>query len=124
MRPYFSNLALTAAIVRPCAAASSCSAAGIECGVCFPIYWNSKAQTSRRRATEANGVLRKMLKPVQRICYCSHVGGWGQTLFAKAEELGLEAVIATKAASPWRGGRAPNWMKDQDSHGRQWTKSE
>jgi len=62
--------------------------------------------------------LQRTLKDSRRICYCSHVGEVGEKLFAKAEELKLEGIIAKKADSPYRRGRTPNWIKIKTSHGR------
>ena len=65
-----------------------------------------------------NALLQKILKPLRRICYCQHVGEIGEKLFAKADELGLEGIIAKKADSPYRRGRTDNWIKIKTAHGR------
>lgn len=56
-------------------------------------------------------LLQRELKVVERLCYCQHVGEVGERLFQKADELGLEGIIAKKADSPYRRGRTPNWVK-------------
>jgi bifunctional non-homologous end joining protein LigD len=63
-------------------------------------------------------LLQRVLKNSHRICYCQHVGEVGERLFQKAEELGLEGIIAKKADSPYPRGRTPNWIKVKTSHGR------
>jgi len=63
-------------------------------------------------------LLQRLLKNSRRICYCQHVGELGERRFQKAEELGLEGIIAKKADSPYRRGRTPNWVKIKTSHGR------
>src|SRR3989440_5294798 len=63
-------------------------------------------------------LLQRLLKPQRRICYCQHIGENGERLFAEAERLGLEGIIAKKADSPYRRGRTPNWIKCKTSHGR------
>ena len=62
-------------------------------------------------------MLQRLLKGRQRIVYCQHVGEVGEKLFARAEELGLEGIIAKKADSPYQRGRTPNWVKIKTSAG-------
>ena len=40
-----------------------------------------------------------------------HVQGHGRALFASVRELGLEGVVAKRAASPYRAGRFRDWIK-------------
>jgi hypothetical protein len=44
--------------------------------------------------------------------------GRTERLFAEADRLGLEGIIAKKADSPYRRGRTPNWVKIKTAHGR------
>lgn len=67
----------------------------------------------KRKAT-----LQRVLRPVERICYCQHIGEGGERLFAEADRLGLEGIIAKKADSTYRRGRTPNWVKIKTAHGR------
>jgi bifunctional non-homologous end joining protein LigD len=62
--------------------------------------------------------LRQVVKPTGRIRYCQHIGENGERLFAEADRLGLEGIIAKKADSPYRRGRTPNWIKIKTLHGR------
>jgi bifunctional non-homologous end joining protein LigD len=63
-------------------------------------------------------LLQRELHGARRIAYCQHVGEVGEKLFAKADELQLEGIIAKKADSPYRRGRTPNWVKIKTAHGR------
>jgi bifunctional non-homologous end joining protein LigD len=62
--------------------------------------------------------LQRELRAVKRICYCQHIGEGGERLFAEADRLGLEGIIAKKADSPYRRGRTHNWIKIKTAHGR------
>jgi ATP-dependent DNA ligase len=48
-------------------------------------------------------LLQRELRRSHRICCCQHVGEIGERQFQKAEELGLEGIIAKKADSPTVG---------------------
>jgi bifunctional non-homologous end joining protein LigD len=63
-------------------------------------------------------LLQRIVKPLRRICYCQHIGENGDRLFAEADRLGLEGIIAKKADSPYRRGRTPSWVKIKTQHGR------
>jgi bifunctional non-homologous end joining protein LigD len=69
-----------------------------------------KRKTALQRTLKAAGV--------RRICYCQHIGENGDRLFAEADRLGLEGIIAKRADSPYRAGRTPNWVKIKTVHGR------
>jgi bifunctional non-homologous end joining protein LigD len=62
--------------------------------------------------------LQRELRAVKRVCYCQHIGEGGERLFAEAERLHLEGIIAKKADSPYRRGRTPNWIKIKTQWGR------
>jgi bifunctional non-homologous end joining protein LigD len=62
--------------------------------------------------------LKRELSRCKRICYCQHIGENGERLFAEADRLGLEGIIAKKADSAYRRGRTPNWVKIKTVHGR------
>ena len=81
------------------------------------LYWAGKDYRSQP-LVKRKALLQRVLKDSRRICYCQHVGEVGERLFQKAEELGLEGIIAKKADSPYRRGRTPNWIKVKTSHGR------
>jgi bifunctional non-homologous end joining protein LigD len=63
-------------------------------------------------------LLQKLIKPLDRICYCQHIGENGERLFAEADRLSLEGIIAKKADSTYRRGRVPTWLKIKTAHGR------
>jgi len=63
-------------------------------------------------------LLQQQLGRTERIVYCHHIGENGERLFAEADRLGLEGIIAKKADSPYRRGRTPNWVKIKTAHGR------
>lgn len=63
-------------------------------------------------------LLHKLVKPLKRICYTQHIGENGERLFAEADRLELEGIIAKKADSTYRRGRVPTWVKIKTAHGR------
>jgi bifunctional non-homologous end joining protein LigD len=81
------------------------------------LYWAGKDYRAvpllKRKA-----LLQRLVKPLRRICYCQHISENGERLFAEAERLGLEGIIAKKADSPYRRGPTPNWIKIKTTHGR------
>ena len=56
-------------------------------------------------------VLRRVLPPAGALRYLEHVEDDGEVLYQEAERLGLEGVVGKKAASPYKAGRSPNWLK-------------
>ena len=55
---------------------------------------------------------------MKRICYVQHIAEGSERLFAEAERLGLEGIVAKKGDSPYQRGPTPNWIKIKTSHGR------
>ena len=62
--------------------------------------------------------LQRTLKGFSRLCYCQHIGENGERLFAEADRLGLEGIIAKKADSRYPRGRTAHWVKIKTVHGR------
>ena len=56
-------------------------------------------------------LLQRLLPPAGPVRYLEHVEEDGEALYREAERLGLEGVVAKKAAAPYRGGRSPAWLK-------------
>jgi len=54
--------------------------------------------------------LEKLLPQAGPLKYCEHFED-GEALYAQAERLGLEGVMAKKADAPYRAGRTANWLK-------------
>jgi ATP-dependent DNA ligase len=48
------------------------------------------------------------------IWYNDHVEGDGQTVFRHACKLGLEGIVSKRKDSPYRSGRSPDWLKDEE----------
>jgi bifunctional non-homologous end joining protein LigD len=61
--------------------------------------------------TERKAMLRRVLPPIGPLRYLDHVEDEGEALYREAERLGLEGVVAKKAASPYRAGRSAAWLK-------------
>jgi bifunctional non-homologous end joining protein LigD len=61
--------------------------------------------------TARKAVLRRVLPPAGPLRYLEHVEEAGEALYQEAERLGLEGIVAKKAESAYRGGRAPAWLK-------------
>ena len=55
-------------------------------------------------------MLAKLLPQAGPLKYCEHFDD-GEALYAQAERLGLEGVMAKKADAPYRAGRTANWLK-------------
>ncbi len=55
-------------------------------------------------------LLEKLLPQAGALKYCEHFDD-GVALYAQAERLGLEGVMAKKADAPYRAGRSANWLK-------------
>src|SRR5262249_3805455 len=43
--------------------------------------------------------------------YSEHIGEHGRAAFKAAQELGIEGIVAKRAASPYVGGRSSDWIK-------------
>ncbi|HYC32203.1 MAG TPA: DNA ligase D, partial [Gemmatimonadales bacterium] len=56
-------------------------------------------------------LLRRVVPPTGALRYLEHVDEQGEALYEEAERLGLEGIVAKKAASPYRAGRSPAWLK-------------
>ena len=84
----------------------------------FDLLMLESVDIRARPLLKRKAALQQRLKTVKRICYCQHVGENGERLFAEADRLGLEGIIAKKADSPYRSGRTPAWLKVKTVHGR------
>jgi bifunctional non-homologous end joining protein LigD len=47
------------------------------------------------------------------LVYSDHVGGAGETMFAKACDLKLEGIVSKRADAPYRSGRNESWLKSK-----------
>jgi bifunctional non-homologous end joining protein LigD len=56
-------------------------------------------------------ILGRVLPPAGALRYLEHVEDEGEVLYREAERLGLEGVVGKKAASPYKAGRSPFWLK-------------
>jgi bifunctional non-homologous end joining protein LigD len=75
------------------------------------LYYEGKDYTGeplhRRKAT-----LKKIIPKSSFIRYCDHVIGQGKRMFALAEELGLEGLIAKRVESIYHPGKkTKDWLK-------------
>ena len=66
--------------------------------------------------TARKELLRTVLPPVGALRYLEHVEDAGEALYRETERLGLEGIVAKKAASPYKGGRSPAWLKIRSRH--------
>jgi bifunctional non-homologous end joining protein LigD len=66
--------------------------------------------------TTRKAVLQRVLPPVGALRYLEHVEREGEALYQEAERLGLEGVVAKKAAAPYKAGRSPAWLKIRSRH--------
>ena len=62
--------------------------------------------------TDRKQLLKELLPETSHIQYCDHVEAMGITVYNQAVEMGMEGVIAKKAASTYDINlRSPNWLK-------------
>jgi bifunctional non-homologous end joining protein LigD len=60
---------------------------------------------------ERKALLKRILPKGGAWRYSEHFAREGKEVFGKAVKLGLEGVVAKRAAAPYRGGRSPDWLK-------------
>jgi bifunctional non-homologous end joining protein LigD len=60
---------------------------------------------------ERKRVLRAILPSVGPIRFSDHVETEGETVYARATEIGLEGMVGKKADAPYRSGRSADWLK-------------
>jgi bifunctional non-homologous end joining protein LigD len=60
---------------------------------------------------ERKSALESLLPSVGAVRYSEHVEGQGQALFEHAERLGLEGIVAKRAASAYTSKRSADWIK-------------
>jgi bifunctional non-homologous end joining protein LigD len=46
------------------------------------------------------------------------IAGNGEWLYAQAEAVGLEGIVAKRKGTPYPAGRSANWLKIKTEHGR------
>jgi bifunctional non-homologous end joining protein LigD len=61
--------------------------------------------------TTRKALLQRVLPPLGALRFLEHVDQDGEALYREAERLGLEGVVAKKAAAPYKSGRSPSWLK-------------
>ena len=66
-----------------------------------------RACTLRDRKT----VLQAMLPAASAVVFSAHIEDQGQATFESARDMGLEGVVGKRADSPYRAGRAQDWLK-------------
>jgi bifunctional non-homologous end joining protein LigD len=59
-----------------------------------------------------------MIAGSERIRFVDHVDEEGATLFAVADKLELEGIVAKRADSAYQRGRSGDWVKIKTAHGR------
>lgn len=69
--------------------------------------WDLRPLPLRRRKE----VLRMVLPPAGPFRYLDHFEGAGEALYEHVAGLGLEGIVAKRAASSYRGGRRDDWLK-------------
>jgi ATP-dependent DNA ligase len=47
----------------------------------------------------------------RRLGFNEHIEADGPTVFAHACTMGLEGIVSKRKGSPYRSGRAPDWLK-------------
>jgi bifunctional non-homologous end joining protein LigD len=97
----------------PCSG-RSCAVEGVPCFVAFDLLWFDGRDLRELPLRGRKRRLRAVLRPAKEcpVLYLQHVVGAGRNLFAYAEALDLEGIVAKVAASPYAlvNGRSP-WVK-------------
>lgn len=65
---------------------------------------------------ERKRLLRTIVPGSGTLRYSDHVAEYGTALYAQAQTLGLEGIVAKRASSPYRAGRSPAWQKVRSHH--------
>lgn len=116
--PQFARLSRRAHLHRP---DSILSAARTDPAVlfAFDLLWLDGEDFRKRPLLERKDKLKDVLRHSKRVRYLDHIDTEGEKLFAAAEELGLEGIVAKRADSPYRAGRTHDWMKIKTEAGRE-----
>lgn len=57
------------------------------------------------------GLLRKLLPERGPLRFSDHIETEGEAFFREVQKLGLEGIVAKRAAAPYRAGRSADWFK-------------
>ena len=60
---------------------------------------------------ERKRILKKVLPPVGVLRYADHIETVGKQFFEQVREMGLEGIVAKRAASKYKPGRSDSWLK-------------
>lgn len=60
---------------------------------------------------ERKALLRRVVPAAGAIRFADHVAEHGEAMLEGVRKMGLEGIMAKKAAAPYRGGRSPAWLK-------------
>jgi bifunctional non-homologous end joining protein LigD len=60
---------------------------------------------------ERKALLRRLLPEAGPLRYADHIEGRGEAFYEGVERMGLEGMVAKKAAGPYRAGRSADWLK-------------
>jgi bifunctional non-homologous end joining protein LigD len=80
-------------------------------GIFFDCLALEGRDLRRRPLLERKRCLELVLPARGVVRYCEHVAGGGAAFFDAVGELGLEGVVAKRAASLYGGGRSRDWLK-------------
>ena len=85
-------------------------------GIFFDCLALEGRDLRRRPLLERKRCLELLVPPRGVARYCEHVAGGGPAFFEAVGELGLEGVVAKRAASTYAGGRSRDWLKVKCLH--------
>ena len=85
-------------------------------GIFFDCLALEGRDLRRRPLLERKRCLELLVPPRGVARYCEHVAGGGPAFFEAVGELGLEGVVAKRAASTYAGGRSRDWLKVKCQH--------
>jgi bifunctional non-homologous end joining protein LigD len=77
----------------------------------FDLLYFEGFDLRRLRLLDRKALLRSMLPTVGPLRFSEHVAAQGEAMFAAAERMGLEGVVAKRADSAYVGKRSADWVK-------------
>jgi ATP-dependent DNA ligase len=85
---------------------------------CWDILMLAGRDLRKMPLIERKAVLSEVLRGRKRIRYAEHVVESGERMFAEAEFLALEGIVAKRMASSYVAGVTPDWLKIRTSMGK------
>ena len=86
----------------------------LACLVAFDLLSLNGADLRQRPIEERRDKLSRLVRGVDNILFSEAKAAEGALVFAKACELGLEAIVSKRAGSRYRSGTSHSWLKSKN----------